>query len=47
MAKRARPDIHQTGVVLSTRVKEPNDTDCKKFVEMIEYLNGTKESTLL
>ena len=34
------PDIHQTAVMLSTRVKEPNETDWKKLARMIKYLNG-------
>ena len=45
--KRAIPDIHKMVVVLSTRVKEPNVTDCKKLVIMIKYLNGTKKNYLL
>ena len=32
VAKRVRPDIHQTVAVLSTRVKEPNKTDRKKSI---------------
>ena len=46
MAKIVIPDIHQTGAVLSTRVKEPNDTDWKKLVIMIKYLNGEKKKYL-
>ena len=38
--KRAIPDIHKMVVVLSTRVKEPNETDCKKLGRMMKYLYG-------
>ena len=46
MSKRVRPDVHQTYVVLSTRVKEPNDTDWKKSVRRIKCLNGEKKNCL-
>jgi len=42
MSKRARPDIHQVVAVLSTRVKQPNDSDWSKLKRLIMYLNGTK-----
>ena len=35
-----RPNIHKTVVVLSNRVKEPNETDWQNLVRMIKYLNG-------
>ena len=44
--KRAIPDIHQTFAVLLKRVKEPNDTDWKELLIMIEYLNGKKRNYL-
>ena len=44
LTKRAIPDIHQTVVVMSTRVKEPNDTGCNNLVKMIKYFNETKEN---
>ena len=47
MAKMVRPDIYQMVAVLSTKVKEPNDSDQKKFLRMIKYLNGTKKNSLL
>ena len=46
VAKRERPDIHQTATVLSNRDKEPNETDCKNLVIMINYINGTKKNYL-
>ena len=38
--------IHQTVTVFPMRVKEPNDTNWKKLVRMIKYLNGTKKKYL-
>ena len=46
LCKRARPDIQPTIAVLSTRVKSPNESDWKKLVRMMEYLNGTREFML-
>ena len=46
VAKRERPDIHQTDAVLSTRVKEPNDNYCQRLVIMIKYFYGTKKKYL-
>ena len=46
LCKRARPDIQPTIAVLSTRVKSPNESDWRKLVRMMEYLNGTKELML-
>ena len=40
MTNRVRPDIHQMVAVLSTRLKQPNDTAWEKLVRMINYLNG-------
>ena len=42
LCKRARPDIQPTIAVLSTRVKAPNESDWKKLIRLMEYLNGTK-----
>ena len=44
--KRVIPDIYQTVVVLSTRVKEPNETDWKKLAIMEKLLNGTNKKYL-
>ena len=44
--KRSRPDIRQTSMVLSTRVKEPNENDWKKLVIMIKYFNGKMKNYL-
>ena len=46
LAKRAVLDIHQTVVVLSTRVKEPNQTYWEKLFRTIKYLNGTNKNYL-
>ena len=46
LCKRARPDIQPTIAVLSTRVKSPNESDWKKLIRLMEYLNGTKELML-
>ena len=46
MYNRVGPDIHQMVAVLSTRVKEPNDTCCQNLVVMINYLNETKKNYL-
>ena len=46
MAKRVRPYIHQTVVLLTTRFKEPNETDWQKLVIIIKYLNGTNKKYL-
>ena len=46
VAKRERPDIHQTVVVLSKRVKEPNENDWKELVIMIKYFNQTNKNYL-
>ena len=42
MAKIERPDIHQMSAVLSNKVKEPNESDWKKLVIMIKYLDEIK-----
>ena len=46
MYNRVGPDIHQMVAVLSTRVKEPNETCCQNLVVMINYLNETKKNYL-
>lgn len=46
LCKRARPDIQPTIAVLSTRVKNPNESDWGKLVRMMEYLHGTSEKKL-
>jgi hypothetical protein len=44
--KRARPDIHPPTTLLCTRVKSPMESDWKKLVRMLEYINGTREDVL-
>jgi len=46
MSKRARPDIHQVVAFLSTRVKQPNESDWSKLKRLIMYLNGTRKKGL-
>ena len=41
LTKRARPDIHPVIAVLSTRVKEPTESDWAKLVRMMKYLHST------
>ena len=41
--KRARPHIHQAVSVMSSRVQKPNESDWRKFVRLLKYLNGTKK----
>ena len=46
--KRARPDIHPTiAVLLSTRVKKPNEDDWKKLNRLLKYINGTRKDKLI
>ena len=45
--KRARPDIHPTIAVLSTRVKKPNEDDWRKLHRLLKYINGTREDKLI
>ena len=44
VVKRVIPDIHQTVAVLSTRIKNPNNTGWKKLVRMIKYYNVTNKN---
>ena len=46
IAKRARPDIQPTVAVLATRVKSPNESDWKKLIRLLKYLNGTRKKGL-
>ena len=46
VVNRAIPDIHQTVMLLSTRVKEHNENFREKLMTMIKYLNGTKKNYL-
>ena len=46
VSKRARPDIHPTVAVLSTRVKDPNESDWRKLKRSMMYLNGTRGKCL-
>jgi hypothetical protein len=47
LCKRARPDIHPTIAVLCTRVKQPNESDWKKLIRLMKYLNGTRDDKLI
>ena len=46
LSKRARPDIQQAIAVLTTRVKEPNESDWQKLIRLMKYLNGTVDKVL-
>ena len=46
LAKRARPDILPTDIILASRVISPNETDWKKLRRLIKYLNGTRKKCL-
>ena len=46
LCKRSRPDIQPTIAVLSTRVKSPTESDWKKLIKMLEYLNETSKLCL-
>ena len=46
LTKRARPDIQQTIAVLCTRVQNSNESDWKKLVRLLKYLNGSKRKHL-
>ena len=43
LAKRVRPDILLVVNFLTTRVKEPNETDQAKLIRVLKYLKGTSE----
>jgi hypothetical protein len=46
VCKRARPDIHTAVTLLCTRVRDPNDSDWKKLIRLLEYINGTRDDVL-
>ena len=46
VSKQARPDIQPTIVGLCTRVTKPNETDWRKLIHLIKYLNGTRRKIL-
>ena len=46
LCKHARPDIHPTISILCTRVKSPNESDWKKLIRLLSYLNGTRNMVL-
>jgi len=45
--KRARQDIHTAVTALCTRVKQPNDDDWRKLLQLLRYINGTVEDKLI
>jgi histone deacetylase 1/2 len=47
LAKRVRPDILLTVSFLASRVLEPNESDWKKLVRLLKYLNGTSDVGLI
>jgi len=42
LSKRARLDVHQTIAVLSSRVREPKESDWSAIVRFMRYLHSTK-----
>jgi hypothetical protein len=46
LCKRARPNIQQAILVLCTRVKDPNQADWEKLMQVMKYLNGTRSEYL-
>ena len=46
ICKRARPDIQPTIAVLCTRVQAPIESDWRKLIRLMKYLNGTRELVL-
>jgi hypothetical protein len=47
LCKRARPNIHTTISVLCTRVKAPTESDWKRLIRLLKYLNGTRSDDLI
>jgi hypothetical protein len=46
LCKRARPDIQPPISVLCTRVKEPTESDWQKLIQLLEFLNATRDEEL-
>ena len=46
LTKRARPDIHTGIVFLCTQVWDPNEEDWEKIIQLMKYLNGTRNLVL-
>ena len=46
VSKRLVPYLHQTVAVLSTTIKEHNETGLQSLVRIINYLNGTNKNCL-
>jgi hypothetical protein len=46
LSKRSRPDILTSIAFLTTRVQSPNQSDLKKLMRVLRYLNATKELTM-
>ena len=44
--KRARPDIHTGIAFLCTQVQDPNEEDWEKIIQLMKYLNGTRNLVL-
>ena len=44
--KRGRPDIHTAIAILCTRVRDPNEDDWRKFMQMMKYCNATRKDVL-
>jgi hypothetical protein len=46
LCKRARPDIQPPISVLCTCVKEPTESDWQKLIQLLEFLNATRDEEL-
>ena len=46
LCRQARPDIQPAIAALTTRVKGTNKADLQQLVQLMKYLNGTRELTL-
>ena len=46
VCKQARPDIQPVIAVLCTRVKAPNKSDWDKLIQLLKFLNGTRDDVL-
>ena len=46
VCKQARPDIHLTIAVLCTQTKASNESDWTKLIQLLKYLNGTRDDVL-
>ena len=46
LTNRGRPDIHTEIAFLHTQVQECNEEEWEKIIQLMKYLNGTKDLVL-